>query len=152
LVWTVDGSRTDLREVSAAAPEEMIWQLRVTGFSTPTVSLDPASKRWRLATRVGVSVVEADEGVIGTEQIKHYRWGMPDGHTSPFMPIALSGDRALVLEPRPDLTLPVADPLSTLVFVFASTPRWRSTIWALGPDGAHELGTSRLEVQCLLLP
>jgi hypothetical protein len=152
LVWTVDGSRTDLREVPAAAPEENIWQLRVTGVSTPTVSLDPSSKRWRLASRVGVNAVEADEGVIGTEQVNHYRWTVPDGHPSPFMPIALSGDRALVLEPRPDLALPGTDPLSTLVFVFASAPRWRSTIWALGPDGARDLGTSRLELQCLLLP
>src|SRR5262249_15695004 len=102
LVWTVDGSRTDLREVSADAAEEMGWQRRITGVSTPSVSLDPPSKRWRLASRVGVNVVEADEGVIGTEQINHYRWSMPEGHASPFMPIALSGDRALVLEPRPD--------------------------------------------------
>jgi hypothetical protein len=68
------------------------------------------------------------------------------------VPIALSGDRALALEPRLDLSLPFDNPLSTLFYVFASAPRWRSTIWALGPDGPVDLGTSRLELECHLLP
>ena len=37
LVWSVDGSRTDLREVLMATPEAASWQLRVTGVSTPAV-------------------------------------------------------------------------------------------------------------------
>ena len=152
LVWTVDGSRTDLREVLVAAPEAASWQLQVTGLSTPAVSLDASSKRWRLSSRAGVNVVEAREGVIGTEQVNSYRWSVPGGHGSPFMPIALSGDRALVLEPRPDLASPVTDPFGAFMFVLASAPRWRSTIWALGPDGASDLGTSRLELECHLLP
>ena len=152
LVWTVDGSRTELREVLVAAPEAAGWQLRVTGLSTPTVSLHPKSKRWRLASRAGVNTMEAHEGTIGTEQIARYRWSVPGGHSSLFMPIALSGERALALEPRPDLTLPATDPLGAFVFVLASGPRWRSTIWTLGPDGASDLGTSRLELECHPLP
>jgi hypothetical protein len=31
-------------------------------------------------------------------------------------------------------------------------PRWRSTLWALGPDGPRDLGTSRLELRCHPLP
>jgi Zn-dependent protease with chaperone function len=152
LVWTVDGSRTDLREVLVAAPEAAGWHVEVTGLTTPAVSLDPKSKRWRLTSRAGVTVVEARDGVIGTEQINSHRWSVPGGRPSPFMPIALSGDRALVLEPRPDLASPIADPLGALVFVLASAPRWRSTIWALGPDEANDLGTSRLELECHPLP
>ncbi len=152
LVWTVDGSRTDLREVHVAGPETAGWQLRVTGLLTPSVSLDPNSGRWRLASPAGVDVVEAREGVVGTEQVNSYRWNMPKGHGSPFMPIALSGDRALALEPRPDLASPMTNPLGVFMFVLASAPHWRSTIWALGPDGASDLGTSRLELECHLLP
>jgi Zn-dependent protease with chaperone function len=152
LVWSVDGSRTDLREVLAAAPESATWQLRVTGVSTPAVSLDANSRRWRLASRAGVNVVEAREGVIGTEQINSYQWNVPTGRMTPFIPIALSGDRAIAIEPRPDLATPVSDPLGAFVFVLASAPRWRSTIWAVGPDGASDLGTSRLELQCHVLP
>ena len=152
LVWTVDGSRTDLREWLVTAPDAAGWQLRVTGFSTPSVSLDRNSKRWRLANRAGVNVVEAREGVIGTEQIQPYRWSVPQRQTSSFIPIALSGERALAIEPRPDLASPLTDPLGALVFVLASAPHWRSTLWALGPDGASDLGTSRLELQCHLMP
>ena len=152
LIWTVDGSRTDLREVRVTAPEARSWELRVTGLSTPAMALDRVSRRWRLASRAGMSVVEAREGVIGTGQINSYRWDVPEGHGSPFMPIALSGDRALVLEPRPDLSSPITNPLGAFMFVLASAPRWRSTLWALGPDGASDLGTSRLEVECHVLP
>jgi hypothetical protein len=146
----VDGSHTDLRQVLVAAPDEPTWQLRVPGFSTPAVSLDPKSKRWRLARRAGVDALEAHDGVIGTVEINRHRWSVPDSHASPFMPIALSGDRALAIEPRLDLALPIADPFGALLFAFASAPRWRSTIWTLGPDGARELGTSRLQVECRL--
>jgi len=152
LAWSVDGSRTDLREVLVDAPESAGWQLRVTGVSTPAVSLDPESRRWRLASPAGVNVMEAREGVVGTQQITSYRWSVPTGRMTPFIPIALSRDRALAVEPRPDLASPISDPLSAFVFVLASAPRWRSTIWALGPDGAIDLGTSRLEVQCHVLP
>ena len=151
LVWSVDGSRTDLREVLVTAPEAASWQLRVTGVSTPAVSLDAKSGRWRLASRAGVNVVDAREGVVGTEQINSYRWSVPTGRLTPFIPIALAGDRALAIEPRPDLASPVSDPLGAFVFVLASAPRWRSTIWALGPDGPSDLGTSRLELQCHVL-
>ena len=105
-------------------------------LSTPAVSLDTKSGRWRLASRAGVNVVEAREGVVGTDQINSYRWSVPTGRMTPFIPIALSSARALAIEPRPDLASPISDPLSAFMFVFASTPRWRSTIWALGPDGA----------------
>ena len=152
LVWTVDGTRTDLREVLVAAPEAASWQVQITGLSTPSVSLDPNSKRWRLASRAGVDVVEAREGVIGTAQVSSYRWNMPKGHGAPFMPIALSADRALALEPRPDLASPITNPLGAFMFVLASAPHWRSTIWALGPEGTSDLGTSRLELECHLLP
>jgi hypothetical protein len=152
LVWAVDGSRTDLRELLVTAPDAAGWQLRVTGFSTPSVSLNPNSKRWRLANRGAVNVVEAREGIIGSEQIDTYRWSVPRPQASALIPIALSGDRALAIEPRPDLASPLTDPLGTLVFVLASAPYWRSTLWALGPDGASDLGTSRLEVQCHLMP
>ena len=47
---------------------------------------------------------------------------------------------------------PVIDPSGLLVFVLASGPRWRSTLWALGPEGASHLGTSRLELACHPLP
>jgi heat shock protein HtpX len=151
LFWTVDGSRTDLREVVVAAPEAPGWKLSVPGIPRPAVSLDPKSKRWRLASQAGANVVEAREGVIGTEQIDSYRWSVPPDRSLPLMPVALSGDRALAIEARPDLMSPVTDPLGTLVFVFASAPQWRSTLWALGPDGARDLGTSRLEIQCHVL-
>ena len=152
IVWTVDGSRTELREVLVAAPETTSWQLRVTNLSAPVMSLDAKSKRWRLTSRVGVNVVEAREGVIGTEQVAGYRWNVPEGHSALFMPIAWSGDRVLAVEPRPDLTFPATDPLGAFVFVLASGPQWRSTIWTVGPDGARDLGTSRLEVECHPLP
>jgi heat shock protein HtpX len=152
LVWTVDGSRTDLREVAVAAPEADGWQLRVTGLSAPAVSLDAKAKRWRLASRAGVNLMEAREGVIGTGQITSYRWSVPDGRSSLFMPVAMAADRALAVEPRHDLMSPVTDPLGAFVFVLASGGRWRSTLWALGPDGANDLGTSRLELECHPLP
>jgi hypothetical protein len=152
LVWTVDGRRTDLREVLVSAPEAPGWQLRVTGLSTPSVSLDANSRRWRLASPAGVNVVEAREGVIGTGQMNRYEWKVPAGHGSPFMPVSLSGGRALVLEPRPDLSSPIANPFGAFMYVLASAPHWRSTLWALGADGATDLGTSRLDVQCHLLP
>jgi hypothetical protein len=152
LVWTFDGSRTDLREVLVSAPDAARWQLRVTGLPMPAVSLDAKSQRWRLASRAGADAVEAREGVIGTEQISSYRWPVPEGHGAPFMPIALSGDRALALEPRPDLAVPIGDPLGAFMFVLASGARWRSTIWSLGPDGVSDLGTSRLELECHVLP
>jgi Zn-dependent protease with chaperone function len=152
LVWTVDGRRTELREVLVAAPEPPAWQLRVEGIAYPIVSLDANTKRWRLASQSGVNVAETREGMIGSHAIERHRWSVPDGHGLAVLPIALSGDRALVLEPRPDLTPPVTDPLGTLFYVFASGPRWRSTIWALGPDGTDDLGTSRMELECHLLP
>jgi hypothetical protein len=68
------------------------------------------------------------------------------------MPIALAADRALVMEPRFDLASPMASPFGAFMYVLASGPRWRSTIWALGPEGASDLGTSRLELQCQPLP
>jgi heat shock protein HtpX len=151
LVWTVDGSRTDLREVSVVAPEKRGWQLHITGVSFPAVSLDADAKRWRLASRVGTNVVEARDGVIGSDQINSYRWSMPDSRGSSFLPIAMAGDRALVLEPRPDLAPQITNPLGTLFFVLASAPRWRSTLWALGPGGANDLGTSRLDLECRAL-
>jgi len=152
LAWSVDGSRTDLREVRVAAPESASWQLRITGVSTPAVSLDAESRRWRLASRAGVNVVEAREGVVGTDQINSYRWSVPTGRMTPVVPIALSRERALAIEPRPDLASPISDPLGAFMFVLASAPGWRSSIWALGPDGASDLGTSRLELQCHVLP
>jgi hypothetical protein len=152
LVWTVDGSRTDLREVVLAAPEAAGWQLHVTGLSTPAVSIDPASRRWRLGSRTGLGELETREGVVGTEEITRHRWSVPDRSGSPVAPVSLSGDRALAIEARPDLPSRLADPFSALVFVFASGPRWRSTLWALGPEGAGDLGTSRLEVACHAMP
>jgi hypothetical protein len=151
LVWTIDGTRTDLREVIVDAPDASGWQLRVMGLTTPAVSLDPVSRRWRLASRAGVTVVDARNGVVGTDQIDSHQWSLPEGHGSPFMPIGLSGDRALVLEPRIDLGSPAADPLGPFMYVLASAPRWRSTIWALGLVGATDLGTSRFELECHLL-
>jgi Zn-dependent protease with chaperone function len=152
LVWNSDGSRTTLREVLVSAPEKEGWQLLVEGVSTPAVSLDRNNNQWRLATRAGVNFVETREGVIGTNQIDSQEWKVPEGHGSPFMPIAMSGDRALVLEPRIDLASSMGNPLGTFMFVLASMPRWRSTLWALGPDGASDLGTSRLELQCQPIP
>jgi hypothetical protein len=111
------------------------------------VSLDAASKRWRLASP-GVSVVDAREGVIGSAAIASYSWAVPAGHASAFVPIAMRGNRAIAVEPRPDLMAPFTDSLGGLMFVLASTPRWRSTIWALGPEGAVDVGTSRLELAC----
>ena len=152
LIWTVDGSRTDLREVLVAAPETTGWELRVTGLTTPTVAFDAKTKRWRLASRAGVSVMESREGVVGTGQITSYRWNIPEGRSLLFMPVAMTGERVLALEPRPDLTSPVTDPLGAFVFVLASGARWRSTLWALGPEGPRNLGTSRLELECHALP
>jgi len=149
LVWTVDGSRTDLRVVLVATPDSTTWRREVSGISNPTVSLDPQSRRWRI-TSSGVGVVESREGAIGTDDIESYRWPVPDGHALPFMPIALSADRALAVEPI--LSTPTTDPLGALVFALASASRWRSTLWALGPDGATDLGTSRLELECHRLP
>lgn len=103
LVWTFDGSRTDLREVAVSAPETVNWQLRVTGLSMPAVSLDRGSKRWRLANRAGINVLETREGVIGTGQIETHKWNVSQRGALPFIPIAWSGDRALALEPRFDL-------------------------------------------------
>ena len=152
LVWTVDGTRTDLREVVVSSPETPGWTLRVTGVAMPAVSLDPGSRRWRLSSRAGVNAVEAREGVIGTVQVDSYRWEVPASHSSPFVPIALSGDRALALEPRPELASALNHPLGAFVWVLASPLHWRSTIWALGPDGPRDLGTSRLELECRVLP
>jgi hypothetical protein len=118
----------------------------------PAVSVEPASGRWRLASRGGANVVDTREGVIGTDRIDGREWKMPEAHGSPFMPIALSADRALVLEPRLDLASPIANPLGAFMYVLAAAPRWRSTVWALGPEGATDLGTSRLELQCQPLP
>jgi heat shock protein HtpX len=151
-LWTVDGSRTDLREVLVTAPEAATWRLHVTGLSFPTASLDAKARRWRLASHGGTRVVEAREGVIGSDQIDSYRWSVPEGHGSPFMPIAMSGDRALVIEPRSDLGASLSNPFNAFLFVLASSRRWPSTIWALGPDGAKDIGTSRLELECRLLP
>jgi heat shock protein HtpX len=148
VIWTVDGSRTELREVLVSEPKTAGWRLQVTGLTAPALSLDPKSKRWRLTSRTGVTVLETRDGVVESDQINSYRWSVPAGRASMLMPIAQSGDRALVLEPRPDLSSPAADPLGALVLVLASAPRWRSTLWALGPDGASDLGTSRLEVEC----
>jgi heat shock protein HtpX len=150
LVWTVDGSRTDLREVLVNDPATAGWNLQVLGFSTRAVSLDPKSKRWRL-TNAGVNAFEAREGVIGADQIESHRWSVPAGHAMPLMPIAVSGDRALAVEPRPDLDS-LSDPFGALLFVLASAPHWRSTIWSLGPDEPDDLGTSRLELECHALP
>lgn len=152
LVWKTDGSRTDLREVLAAAPQDVIWQISVTGLTMPAVSLDAKTNRWRLSSQAGTGAVEGREGVIGTDRIESHRWSLSASRGTPVMPIALSGDRALALEPRLDLSLPLDNPLSTLFYVFASAPRWRSTIWALGPDGPVDLGTSRLELECHLVP
>jgi heat shock protein HtpX len=152
LVWSVDGSRTDLREVVLTAPEAIGWQLHVTGPSTPAVSIDPASRRWRLASRTGLGELETREGVVGTDEITRYRWSVPDRRGSPMAPVSLSGDRALAIEARPDLPSRVGGPFAAFVFVLASGPRWRSTLWALGPEGAADLGTSRLEVACHALP
>ena len=77
---------------------------------------------------------------------------MPAAHGVPFLPIALSADRLLAVEPRLDLSSPAADPLGALVFVLASAPSWRSTIWSLGPDTSEDLGTSRFELECHRLP
>ena len=96
--------------------------------------------------------MEAREGVVGTGQITSYRWNVPEGRSSLFMPVAMTGDRVLALEPRPDLTSPVTDPLGAFVFVLASGARWRSTLWALGPEGPRNLGRSRLELECRPLP
>jgi hypothetical protein len=134
-----------------AAPDAALWQLRVAGMSTPAVSLDTKSMRWRMASP-GVNVVEAREGVIGSERIESHQWRVPTGRTSPLVPIALSGDRVLALEPRSDLTPPITNPLSALFFVFASGPYVRSSVWGLGPDGAVDLGMSRLELECHRLP
>lgn len=68
------------------------------------------------------------------------------------MPIAVAGDRVLAIEPRADLSSAITNPFGALVFVLASAPHWRSTLWALGPEGASDLGTSRLELQCHVLP
>ena len=152
LVWRVDGSRTDLRELLVTAPETAGWQLHVTGLPTPVVSLDRPSRRWRLANRAGLNAVEAKEGVVGTDQISAYQWNVPQRQGAAFMPIALAGDRALAIEPRADLSSAITNPFGALVFVLASAPHWRSTLWALGPEGASDLGTSRLELQCHMLP
>ena len=151
LVWSVDGSRTDLREVVVAAPDARGWELRVTGLSFPAVALDAKAKRWRLVSRAGVNVAEAREGVIGSDEINSYRWSVPDAHGAGLMPIALARNRALVLEPRPDLASPISNPLGALFFVLASGNYWRSTIWALGPEGPTDLGTSRLQIECRAL-
>ncbi len=151
LVWAIDGSRTDLRQLLVAAPETASWQLRITGVSSPAVSLDPESKRWRIASPA-VNIMEAREGVIGSGEIESFQWRVPEGHAVPFLPIALRGDRALAVEPRLDLMSSISDPLGAFTFVLASAPRWRSTIWSLGPDGAADLGTSRLELECHRLP
>jgi hypothetical protein len=148
LVWNVDGTRTDLREVFVSEPEREGWRLQVNGLTASTLSLDAKSKRWRLTSQAGVTVVETRDGVVGTDHVNDYEWSVPAGRASILMPIAVSGDRALLLEPRPDLAAPLTDPLGTLVFVLANAPRWRSTLWALGPDGSSDLGTSRLEVEC----
>jgi hypothetical protein len=149
--WAVDGSRASLREVLVDAPDAPTWQLQVSGVSNPLVSLDAKSGRWRL-TAAGVNEVKAREGQIGTSRIDSYRWSVPAAHGLPFLPIALSGDRALAIEPRLDLSLPATNPLGTLMFVLASASRWRSTIWALGPDKSESLGTSRFELECHRLP
>jgi len=151
LVWAVDGTRADLREVLVDAPDAAGWHLQVTGISSPMVSLDTKSRRWGL-TAPGVNDVQAREGLIGTSEIDSYRWSVPAAHGLPFLPIALSGGRALAVEPRLDLSLPATDPLGTLVFVFASASRWRSTIWSFGPDKSEALGTSRFELECHRLP
>ena len=151
LVWAIDGTRADLREVLVDAPDAAGWQLQVTGLSNPVASLDARSRRWRL-TSPGVSEVEAREGFIGSSGIDSYRWPLPAAHGLPFLPIAVTGGRALAVEPRLDLSSPAMDPLGALVFVLASAPRWRSTIWSLGPGAPEDLGTSRFELECHRLP
>jgi len=150
VVWKTDGSRTELREVAVAAPGTPDWQLQVTGLTTAVLSVDPASKRWRLSGP-GANVIEAREGVIGTPAIDRYRWPVHEGQMSAVTPIALAGDHAIAFEPRPDLSS-ITDPLGGLMLVLANGPHWRSTLWALGPDGAVDLGTSRLDLMCQRLP
>jgi hypothetical protein len=136
-----------LREVAVMTPDEPEWQLQVTGLAAPALSLDTKSKRWRLASP-GVDGVDTREGVIGTRQIESHRWPVPAGRGAPIVPIVAAGDRALAIEPRADLIAPITNPFGGLMFALSSAPRLRSTMWALGPDGAVDLGTSRLELTC----
>jgi len=150
LVWAIDGTRADLREVVVDSPASPGWQIQVPGLSNPAVSLDAKSRRWRL-TALGGSEMQGREGLIGTSRIDSHQWRVPSDHGLPFLPIALSGDRALAVEPRLDLSSPTTDPVGMLVFVLASAPRWRSTIWSLDPEPS-DLGTSQFELECHRLP
>src|SRR5262249_43338026 len=134
-------------EGRGSAPNVSDWQFQVTGLTAPALSLDTKSRQWRLASP-GIDAVETREGVIGTAQIESHRRPVPAGHGTPVAPIVVAGERALAVESRGDLMLPITNPLGGLMFAFASSPRLRSTIWALGPDGAVDLGTSRLELTC----
>ena len=116
----------------------------------PALSLDPKGNRWRLRARQATAWWKAEQASsvpIGSTAIGgtcRRRMGCRSCQ-SRSRGIVRSGSSRGSISLRRSTILS-----SALIFVFASAPHWRSTIWALGPNGTVDLGTSRLELDCRL--
>jgi heat shock protein HtpX len=142
------GDGIELRQVTAAAPQEILWRLHVPDVIRQNLSLTSASRRWRVMgwDRARQRIVRI-EGALGGRTFERAEWPARHSDEGVIHSIASSGADALFVESRYDIG-------------FLNQPslwRWAWLVWqpdtetrfrAPAVEGISEVAVSRLDARC----
>jgi heat shock protein HtpX len=137
----------ELAERTLVQLDAPTWRHKVPDVFDARVSLDRASRRWAIVGWDRERKITRVQGTIGTPDIDVTRWSSPveapDWSTS----VAASGDHALLVETRYDLTTLNALAIKRALTLL-SPGTTSSRLWQLAKDRTRDLGTSVLATEC----
>lgn len=135
-----------LRVVDLAAENREQWQLSVP-VSWGEMSIDRASRTWRLTGQNAAGDLVSAEGRVGEKTIQHSKWKSPtDSNRLEILGVARGTVVALEHVSRPSL---MRSSMWMLWLPFASTTfRSESRMWSVADSGRSQVVASGVELTC----
>jgi Zn-dependent protease with chaperone function len=146
IVLDAGEENADVREVHVDAPEEVLWQQRVEGMTSPVLSYRPSSRTWQLlGADMDGGIVRAS-GCVGKGHVETTRWAPSTDGTRWPQAIAASGSQALVVEARYP-TFGDTTRMSMLLSMLQGF-HFESRLSRVDPSGYTEFARTKFMAQC----
>jgi hypothetical protein len=152
LIVQADSHGLRLKTLRLGASLEVVWQRLLEDVSGPSLSLDRATRSWRVMGRARDQSIVRVEGIIGASHVDRRRWNTVSSGGGYIDAVTAAGPEILVVEKRYARTLMARmipwqwTRAQTLLLPHSYSHA--SSYAAVSDRGRRALGESRLDVDC----
>jgi Zn-dependent protease with chaperone function len=152
LIVQSDSHGVRLKTLRLGASLEVVWQRLLEDVSGPSLSLDRATRSWRVMGRARDQSIVRVEGIIGASHVDRRRWNTVSSGGGYIDAVTAAGPEILVVEKRYARTLMARmipwqwTRAQTLLLPHSYSHA--SSYAAVSDRGRRPLGESRLDVDC----